>query len=138
MTIRYKSQVLYMPPAEPAEAHEHFSAKLRVETDPSDVHHDMEHGIAEFVLIDARSEKHYREEHIPGAVSLPYAQITEKHMAEHYSPDTLFVTYCWSPACNASTKAAVRLSALGYAVKEMIGGIEYWKSEGYDTVKGEG
>ncbi|TME91021.1 MAG: rhodanese-like domain-containing protein, partial [Chloroflexi bacterium] len=28
-------------------------------------------------------------------------------------------------------KAAVRLSALGFQVKEMIGGIEYWRKEGY-------
>src|SRR5207245_11627846 len=47
---------------------------------------------------------------------------------------TLFrsvVVYCWGPACNAATKAAVRLAALGFRVKEMIGGIEYWDREGY-------
>jgi rhodanese-related sulfurtransferase len=41
------------------------------------------------------------------------------------------VVYCWGPACNAATKAAARLSALGFQVKEMIGGLEYWRHEGY-------
>ena len=29
--------------------------------------------------------------------------------------------------CNGATKAAMQLSALGFAVKEMIGGMEYWE-----------
>ena len=49
--------------------------------------------------------------------------------------DTLIVVYCWGPGCNASTKAALKLAQLGYAVKEMIGGIEYWESEGLPLVK---
>ncbi|WP_246136970.1 rhodanese-like domain-containing protein [Myxococcus llanfairpwllgwyngyllgogerychwyrndrobwllllantysiliogogogochensis] len=51
----------------------------------------------------------------------------------HLSKDDVIVTYCWSPGCNGSTKAAARLSALGFRVKELIGGIEYWVKEGYAT-----
>ena len=40
------------------------------------------------------------------------------------------VVYCWGPACNAGTKACAKLSELGFRVKEMIGGIEYWRHEG--------
>ncbi|MGZ4123683.1 MAG: rhodanese-like domain-containing protein, partial [Tumebacillaceae bacterium] len=47
-----------------------------------------------------------------------------------YDADTVFVVYCWGPACNGATKAAARLSELGYRVKEMLGGIEYWRKEG--------
>jgi 3-mercaptopyruvate sulfurtransferase SseA len=41
------------------------------------------------------------------------------------------VVYCWSATCNAATKAAGRLSALGIQVKEMIGGLDAWIREGY-------
>jgi rhodanese-related sulfurtransferase len=40
------------------------------------------------------------------------------------------VTYCWGPGCNSSTKAALKLASLGFKVKEMIGGLEYWRHEG--------
>ena len=32
-----------------------------------------------------------------------------------------------------ATKAAAKLSALGFPVKELIGGIEYWERSGYDV-----
>jgi rhodanese-related sulfurtransferase len=40
------------------------------------------------------------------------------------------VTYCWGPGCNGATKAALEFAKLGYPVKEMIGGFEYWAREG--------
>jgi len=40
------------------------------------------------------------------------------------------VTYCWGPGCNGSTRAAYELARLGYPVKEMIGGYQYWVEEG--------
>jgi rhodanese-related sulfurtransferase len=48
------------------------------------------------------------------------------------------VTYCWGPGCNAATKGAARLAALGFRVKEMIGGIEYWRREGHPVEGTEG
>lgn len=129
------SSVLEVPAAAPAEARQHFLAKLAVETDPSDVHADLSKGVDRFVLVDARSAEDYRECHIPGAVSLPHRAINDESTAG-LSSDTPVVVYCWSPACNAAAKAAVRLTGLGYHVKEMIGGIEYWRREGY-AVEGE-
>ena len=52
-----------------------------------------------------------------------------------FPKDEIFVVYCWGPGCNGATKAAFKLSELGFAVKEMIGGIEYWEKEGYPTDK---
>jgi hypothetical protein len=31
------------------------------------------------------------------------------------------------PGCNGAAKAALKISALGYGVKEMLGGIHYWE-----------
>jgi len=45
--------------------------------------------------------------------------------------DKVLVTYCDGIHCNASTKAAMRLAALGFRVKEMLDGLQGWKREGY-------
>lgn len=128
-TQSHFSLVLETSAATPEDAQRHFLAKLSVETDPADVRLDLQRGQRGFVLIDARSAQDYEECHIPGAISLPYRQITAESTA-HLSKEQPLVVYCWSPGCNSATKAAARLSALGFLVKEMIGGIEYWRREG--------
>ena len=129
------SYVLETAPAAPGVAAEHFTRKLALETDAWDVHADLCSGVSGFVVVDARSAEAYAEGHIPGAISLPYRQIVERTLAA-YDKSTVFITYCTSPGCNASTKGAVRLAALGYRVKEMIGGFEYWQREGYPVERG--
>jgi rhodanese-related sulfurtransferase len=123
------SLVLETPAARPEEAHRHFLGRLSVETDPADVRLDLQRGQSSFVLIDARSAQDFEECHIPGAINLPARSITAESTS-HLSKEHLLVTYCWSPGCNGATKAAARLSALGFQVKEMIGGLEYWRREG--------
>lgn len=131
MTIQYKSQVRAFSPADSEAAQAHFRAKLSFETDPADLHFDMAHSIADFVVVDVRSEADYAAGHIPGAVNIPHPQITRSRIEASYPPETLFVVYCWGVGCNGSTKGALRFSELGYAVKELVGGIEYWQHEGY-------
>ena len=134
MRRKYISQVSRTPAQADGRALEFYGDKLRYETDPADVHTDMENGVDDFVILDVRSADDYRDKHVAGAISLPHSRISKKRMAQ--SPDdTLFVAYCWGPGCNGSTKAALKLTQLGYAVKEMIGGIEYWEREGYPLVK---
>jgi rhodanese-related sulfurtransferase len=122
-------------PAAPAEvAHRHFAAKLTLETDPSDVHTDLTRHKNGFVVADARSHAAWADRRVPGAISLPARSIDEK--AAHDLRGKLVVVYCWAASCNGATRAAVRLTALGIQVKEMIGGLEAWVSEGY-PVEGE-
>jgi rhodanese-related sulfurtransferase len=133
-----RSIVTAVPPARPRVAEAHFSARLAYETDPTDVWHDLTAGTARFVLLDARSREAFEEAHLPGAVSGPYRELTEswarKVLADHDAD--LFVAYCWGPACNAATKAGARLAAFGVPVKEMIGGIEGWRNEGFPVETG--
>lgn len=112
-----------------AELIAHFSAKLRYETDPSDVHADIEAGL-EFVLVDSRGDVAWRQGRVTGAIHLPTAQIAERATAE-IPAGTPVVVYCWGPGCNGSTRAALAFAALGFPVREMIGGYEYWAREGY-------
>ncbi len=45
--------------------------------------------------------------------------------------DKVIVTYCDGVFCNASTKAAGKLTALGFSVKERLDGMEGWRKERY-------
>ena len=113
----------------PADAAAHFARRLAVETDVSDVHAALESGHAGFVLLDSRSEESWAQGHVPGAVHLPGREIAGRAAAE-LDPAVPVVTYCWGPGCNGATRAALTLAQLGYRVREMIGGFEYWAREG--------
>ena len=63
--------VLEVPAADPETARRHYAAKLAVETDPSDVNHDLGAGVLGLVVADMRPLEAYAEGHVAGAVSLP-------------------------------------------------------------------
>jgi len=134
--VAKQSYVLDIPAAPCAAAQTFFANKLHYETDPADVYTDMQNGVADFVLLDVRSPEAYARSHIPGAVNLPQTMINVD-TTTHLAPETVMVVYCWGPGCNGATKAAIKLSALGFLVKEMIGGIEYWEDrERYPVERG--
>ncbi|WP_281556384.1 rhodanese-like domain-containing protein [Thalassomonas sp. RHCl1] len=120
------SKVLAFAPADSDSAHRFFSRKLALETDCSDVYADIQAGNQAFVLLDVRSGQAFEKSHAITAVSMPHADINRQCLSK-YADDTVFVVYCWGPGCNGATKAAAKISALGYGVKEMIGGIHYWE-----------
>ena len=109
----------------------HFSDKLAHETDPYDLREDLQRG-ERIVVIDARTREAYTQEHIPGAISLPHREMNAETIRE-FRRDALYVTYCDGIGCNASTKGALNMSRLGFCVKELIGGLEWWKRDGYET-----
>jgi rhodanese-related sulfurtransferase len=84
-----------------------------------------------------RSDEAWAQGRITGAVHLRRQEIAERAPAE-FDPSVPVVVYCWSPGCNAGTKAAIEFAKLGYAVREMIGGYEYWVREGQPTENDEG
>ncbi|WP_340560616.1 rhodanese-like domain-containing protein [Streptomyces sp. GSL17-111] len=138
MTTTVPNAVLRVAPADPAEAVAHFRSSLRLYADVSDVAAalaaDADPG---FVLLDSRSPDSWDQGHIPGAVHLPTALISEQ-AADLLAPSVPVITYCWGPGCNGATRAALALAELGYQVKEMLGGFEYWVREGfaYETPQG--
>ncbi|ETX02472.1 rhodanese-like domain-containing protein [Candidatus Entotheonella palauensis] len=130
------SRVLATPAAACDDAQAFFRQKLRFETDPADVYTNMKNGVEDFILLDVRSPEDYAKSHIPGALNVPSATIDAATTA-HLQRGKLLVVYCWGPGCNGAAKAAVKLSALSFAVKEMIGGIEYWEDrERYPVERG--
>ncbi|MEU5881058.1 rhodanese-like domain-containing protein [Spirillospora sp. NPDC047279] len=123
--------------AEAAAAVAHFAARLAFETDVSDVAADLAAGVPGVVVIDSRNADSWDQGHVEGAVHLPTAEIAER-AADLVERDALVVVYCWGPGCNGAQKAALEFARLGYAVKEMIGGFEYWAREGFPVENGAG
>ncbi|MEV4950217.1 rhodanese-like domain-containing protein [Streptomyces sp. NPDC053755] len=137
-TTTQVNSVLRTPPASPAVAAAYFAASLAFHADVSDVASalaaDTDPG---FVVVDSRSTASWDQGHVPGAVHLPTALVPEQ--AERLLDRSVpVVTYCWGPGCNGATRAALALAELGYQVKEMLGGFEYWVREGfaYETWEG--
>ncbi|MBM3117168.1 rhodanese-like domain-containing protein [Jeongeupia naejangsanensis] len=122
--------VTAVPAATSAVALAHFSARLALETDCSDVHAAMQSGAPGFVLLDVRGPTAHAAGHVRGAVNLPHRDISAERMAA-WPAATLFVVYCAGPHCNGADKAALQLARLGRPVKLMLGGIAGWRDEGF-------
>jgi rhodanese-related sulfurtransferase len=131
------SRVRGVEPAPPAVAVAHFAARLTMETDCSDVDHDLLGGGRGIVVIDTRAPEAFAEGHVAGAVNLPFREIEGGSAAAVLPDGVVAVTYCAGPHCNAATQGALRLAQLGYPVKEMIGGFDYWRRSGYPVETGD-
>lgn len=89
-----------------------------------------------FQLLDARTDKYFHGEVIPGAKRLPSDSTTET--VEKTLPDKnqLIVVYCAGVGCNASKNLATMLVKEGYTnVIDFHGGDREWKSKGYSMEK---
>jgi rhodanese-related sulfurtransferase len=109
----------------------HYSDKLEFETDSWDLQEALRKG-EKVVVIDARSSESFKKEHIPGAISFPHRTMNPES-TRNLDRAALYVVYCDGIGCNASTKGALNLTKLGFRVKELIGGLDWWKRDGYKT-----
>jgi rhodanese-related sulfurtransferase len=112
-----------------------YAAKLAYEIDSADVYAMRERG-EPLLLIDARSAEAYARETLPGALSRPHRLMTAESTVD-LPRDRLLVVFCDGIGCNASTKGALKLAQLGFQVRELMGGVDWWKRDGYATVAGD-
>lgn len=109
----------------------YYHRKLAFETDSADLKKALDLSSPP-IVVDGRSAEAYAHEHIPGAISLPHREICETSTA-HLDKSMLYICYCDGIGCNASTKTALKLLSLGFEVKELLGGLDWWKRDGYAT-----
>ena len=86
------------------------------------------------IVVDALGGEYYAKQHLPGAIALVEAEVTER--AAQLLPDraAAIVTYCSNPACPNSQRVAERLTAIGYTnVRKYREGIEDWAAAGLPT-----
>lgn len=129
------SNVLAFPPATPAESRDYMAAKLAFHADAWDVAEDLRNRIDTIVVIDTRSPALYEKAHVPGAINFPHRTMDEQSTA-HLDRSKVYVTYCDGIGCNGSTKGAYKMAKLGFTVKEMLGGLDFWIRDGQPVATG--
>ncbi|GEE02000.1 ArsR family transcriptional regulator [Gordonia spumicola] len=107
-----------------ASMHEHPAALELVDVDELD--DLMESG--DIVLIDVRSADDYARGHVPGAVSIPVADLDER--IGELPADGDVIAYCSGPYCVASADAVTVLIAAGRTARRVDGGITSWVRSG--------
>jgi len=112
----------------------HYANKLAYEVDSWDLSVAITTG-GGVVVVDARSPEAFAHEHIPGAINIPHRTMSADTVAA-LDRHALIVTYCDGIGCNASTKGALNMTRLGFRVKELIGGLDWWKRDGHPTSNG--
>lgn len=113
----------------------HYEDKLAYEIDSWDLKVALESG-ENVIVVDARSPEAFAAGHIPSAVNVSHRTMTAETTA-FIDRSALVVTYCDGIGCNASTKGARNMLLLGFRVKELLGGLDWWKRDGH-TVEGGG
>ena len=84
-----------------------------------------------YQLIDARPDVKYFEGHLPGAVSLPWAEMKERLDALPADKSSPLIFYCGGPKCDLSSKAAELATQSGYTnVSVYHGGEPGWREGG--------
>jgi rhodanese-related sulfurtransferase len=86
------------------------------------------------VVVDVRSAAAYAEAHLPGALSLPLAQL-EEHLSA-LPRHAAIVAYCGGPYCVVSPKAVRLLRERGFDARALDGGLTAWRRSGHPVATG--
>ena len=112
----------------------YYCDKLAYEIDSWDLKIAIEGG-EPITIVDMRSPEAFHSGHIPSSINIPHRTISPSSVS-HLDKSSLVVSYCDGIGCNASTKGAMKMLELGFRVKELIGGLDWWKRDGHDVDSG--
>ncbi len=115
-------------PANRVGAVDYFKAKLQFECYPGTLHGLL--GLPTLLILDVRGREAFARDHIPGALNVPLDELHKRHGE---LPQGKTIICCsGGPECPKAARAALELAHLGYAVQELIGGMESWKKAGFE------
>ncbi|WP_197711482.1 metalloregulator ArsR/SmtB family transcription factor [Cellulomonas sp. WB94] len=86
------------------------------------------------VVVDVRPAEEFAAGHIPGAVSIPLGDLTDR-MAD-LPVDAAVVAYCRGPYCVLSAQAVRRLRAAGIPARRLDAGVDDWRQTGRPVESG--
>jgi rhodanese-related sulfurtransferase/DNA-binding transcriptional ArsR family regulator len=86
-------------------------------------------------VIDVRPEDEYRAGHIPGALSIPVAQLGRRLAMIPRRREV--VAYCRGPWCVYSIEAVELLRKRGYRARRIREGLPDWRARGLPVAAGE-
>jgi rhodanese-related sulfurtransferase len=85
----------------------------------------------EVTVLDVRPNEEYGAGHIPGALSVPVAEL-EQRLAE-LPRDQEIVAYCRGPYCVLAVEAVRLLREHGFRAVRLEDGIPDWRARGFDV-----
>lgn len=89
------------------------------------------------VLVEALPERHFQDQHLPGAINIPHDRVDELAPSLLPDKDTSVVVYCANGPCKNSGIAAARLVQLGYTnVRDYHEGKQDWIEAGLPVERG--
>ncbi|MBB5776335.1 ArsR/SmtB family transcription factor [Nonomuraea jabiensis] len=77
------------------------------------------------LVVDVRPAADYAAGHVPGAISLPMAELRER--LDELPREMEIVAYCGGPYCAVSSEAVRVLGEHGYAARALDGGYLSWQ-----------
>jgi rhodanese-related sulfurtransferase/DNA-binding transcriptional ArsR family regulator len=83
----------------------------------------------EIVVVDVRPAAEYREGHIPGAVSIPLDELSER--IDDLPEEAEVVAYCRGSYCVLSADAVAVLRRHGRQARRLTDGLPEWEREGH-------
>jgi len=88
----------------------------------------------EVVLVDVRPPEEYRAGHIPGAISLPLSELTDR--LNDLPRDAEVVAYCRGPYCVLAPLALEVLRTNGFRARRLEYGFPEWRLAGLPVATG--
>lgn len=88
------------------------------------------------VVLDVRPVEEYEAGHLPGAVSIPLAELRKR--IEELPKSKQIVAYCRGPLCALAPQAARVLKSKGYRVTRLADGAPDWEAAGLPLERGGG
>jgi len=86
-------------------------------------------------VLDVRPESEYAHGHLPGAISVPLADLEDRLQA--LPMDKEVVAYCRGPYCVYSVEAVELLRARGFKATRLDDSVHDWRARGGRVVVGE-
>ena len=89
----------------------------------------------EVTVLDVRPREEYAAGHIPGALSIPLADL--KSRLADLPQDREIVAYCRGPYCVLAVEAVGTLRAHGFGAVRLEDGVPEWRGRGFAVATGE-
>jgi rhodanese-related sulfurtransferase/DNA-binding transcriptional ArsR family regulator len=90
----------------------------------------------EVTVLDVRPLEEYEAGHIPGARSIPIAELAER--LHEVPKDRAVVAYCRGPYCVMAVEAVEILRRKGFTAHRMESGVADWRARGWRVVAATG
>ncbi len=84
-------------------------------------------------VVDVRPADEFEAAHIPGALSIPLAELTNR--LRELPTRMEIVAYCRGPYCIYAAEAVEFLRARGYRARRMTDGVPAWRARGYPVAR---